>query len=137
MKYCKKCNTSKPLVDFGKDKSSKDGLNRRCKKCSVAQSTTWWQNNKNKKRNSNLKYAYGISLTDFEQIKLNQNNQCAICYKVFVNSVDICVDHCHTNKKVRGLLCNNCNKALGLFKDSLQSLENAIQYLKINKGETN
>jgi hypothetical protein len=70
-------------------------------------------------------------------MKEDQNNCCKICEKVFADSVDTCVDHCHTTKKVRGLLCNHCNRAIGLFKESLQSLENAVQYLKINKGELN
>lgn len=137
MKTCSKCGIQKHLSDFGKYHKTKDGLNRYCKKCATAQSINWWNRNKDKKRNSNLKFEYGITLADFEEMKKNQNNQCKICHKVFVNSVDTCVDHCHTTKKVRGLLCNHCNRALGLFKESLQSLENAIQYLKINKGETN
>ena len=40
------------------------------------------------------------------------------------------VDHCHETGKIRGLLCHNCNRALGLFKDNVEFLERAILYLK-------
>tara|TARA_R110001606_G_scaffold338036_1_gene486108 strand:- start:1603 stop:2016 length:414 start_codon:yes stop_codon:yes gene_type:complete len=40
------------------------------------------------------------------------------------------LDHCHTSDEFRGWLCHNCNRALGLFKDRVDSLERAIDYLK-------
>ena len=40
------------------------------------------------------------------------------------------IDHCHTTGKVRGILCDLCNKGLGQFKDNITNLENAIVYLK-------
>lgn len=39
------------------------------------------------------------------------------------------VDHCHDKKKVRGMLCNNCNTGLGYFKDDTTRLQRAIDYL--------
>lgn len=40
------------------------------------------------------------------------------------------VDHDHTTGKVRGLLCHNCNRALGLLQDNKSYLQSAINYLK-------
>ena len=40
------------------------------------------------------------------------------------------VDHNHTTKKVRGLLCNNCNAALGFAKENVATLELLIKYIK-------
>lgn len=42
------------------------------------------------------------------------------------------IDHDHKTNKVRGVLCDLCNKGLGQFKDSIESLEKAIIYLKNN-----
>jgi len=59
-----------------------------------------------------------------------QNNSCKICLsELNLDSKDAHIDHCHTTNKVRGILCRNCNLALGLMKDNVISLENAIKYL--------
>jgi len=130
MKNCPKCGLEKPLSEFGKYKASKDGLNRVCKKCSTKQSIESYKRNPNTKRKYNLMKEYGITLESFESMKLDQNNKCAICQNTFKNSVDTCVDHCHSTKKVRGLLCNHCNRAIGLFKESLDSIKSALAYLQ-------
>jgi len=54
-----------------------------------------------------------------------QNGLCAICCVAPATHVD----HCHETKKIRGVLCNNCNVGLGFFKDNVSSLQNAIKYL--------
>jgi hypothetical protein len=69
-----------------------------------------------------------------------QNGVCAICGKEeyskdrIGNIKQLCVDHDHTTGKIRGLLCNNCNRGLGFFQDSSEYLKSAIAFL--NK-ETN
>ena len=44
------------------------------------------------------------------------------------------IDHDHTTGQVRGLLCDSCNPALGGFKDNIESLQKAIDYLKEGKS---
>lgn len=78
---------------------------------------------------------YGISVKDVEQMLKNQNYVCAICKTEGFKMNDsvystLNIDHCHKTKDVRGALCHNCNRALGLFQDSITYLESAIQYLK-------
>lgn len=46
------------------------------------------------------------------------------------HKMKLVVDHCHSSGVVRGLLCHNCNRALGLLKDSTRNLESAIRYLE-------
>lgn len=67
----------------------------------------------------------------------DQSGLCAICggegfTMKECHSLKLVVDHCHATGKVRGLLCHNCNRALGLLKDSSESLRCAINYLSNN-----
>lgn len=130
MKKCSKCGIEKPLSDFGKYSKTKDKLNRLCKKCATKQSIDSYKRNPKTKLRYRLKREYGITLEQFEEMKISQNNSCAICKNPFKNSVDTCIDHCHKTNKVRELLCNHCNRALGLFKESEKTLKSAIEYLK-------
>lgn len=61
-----------------------------------------------------------------------QHGVCAICGKPETkpNAKYLAVDHDHKTGEVRGLLCNNCNRALGLLQDNTEVLQNAINYLK-------
>ena len=67
----------------------------------------------------------------------SQNNVCAICHQKFGGGRNsnsrLGIDHCHTTGKVRGLLCSNCNRGLGMFKDSEERLKNALDYIKRSK----
>jgi hypothetical protein len=63
---------------------------------------------------------YGITKDQFDQMVANQDNKCKICgnppsMKTRKSSV-LHVDHDHKTKKVRGLLCNRCNNALGIIE---------------------
>jgi len=84
-------------------------------------------------KNNALKSAFGITIDDYFDMLEKQCGGCAICgtdkpgkgrFKYFA------VDHCHETNKIRGLLCNDCNTALGLFKDRLDLLDAAKQYLQ-------
>jgi len=76
-----------------------------------------------------LKWKYGLTLTEILKQKEKQQNLCAICKKEMKSSLDCCVDHCHTTKKFRGLLCRKCNIGLGMFGDKLELIEKAKEYL--------
>ena len=69
---------------------------------------------------------------DYDNLKAMQDNKCALCGEVPEDKrrKSLVVDHCHKSKRVRGLLCNKCNVALGLFQDSIDILENAVEYLR-------
>jgi hypothetical protein len=79
-------------------------------------------------RESHLKRTYGITLEQHDRMRDDQANGCAICRKTMDD--DCAVDHCHTTGKVRGLLCDWCNKLLGFAKDDVSILQAAIDYLK-------
>ena len=80
---------------------------------------------------------YGISYSEYEQMVITCGNKCQICNQE-EKIIDkrrgklkrLAVDHCHETGKVRGLLCFQCNRAIGGFKDDIKLLESAIKYLK-------
>ena len=87
------------------------------------------------KTSAYLKRVYGITLDDYERMHYEQSGLCAICgSEGFLmkecHSIKLVVDHCHATGKVRGLLCHNCNRALGLLKDNVPNLQAAINYLR-------
>lgn len=95
-------------------------------------------NEPNKKKNKvgrrrRLKKAYGINEEIYQMMLKTQNNSCKICGHVIEKGKVLYVDHCHTTGKVRGLLCPHCNSGLGMFKDNIENLKAAIQYLQQNK----
>ena len=90
---------------------------------------TYAKNNPKILRNNALKSQYGITLEEFDNKRSMQQHKCAICGNEFKSTKDAHLDHCHTTKKIRDILCSSCNKGLGFFKDSIPTLLSAAQYL--------
>lgn len=82
-----------------------------------------------RRRRDHLKYKFGVTPEQVQQMIASQNNRCAICGLSFIVTPNI--DHDHKSGQVRGLLCSNCNHGLGQFKDDVSRLEAAIAYLKL------
>lgn len=88
------------------------------------------------RRNRELQKKYGISFDIYIEMLKKQHGVCAICNRPETkldkggNIRPLCVDHCHTSGKVRGLLCASCNLALGNLEDNVDYFLNAISYLK-------
>lgn len=79
----------------------------------------------------NLKSKYGLTPADYEQMLGEQDGRCKICSEKPGKRI-LVVDHNHSTKKVRSLLCHRCNAGLGMFKDSLGLLLKATAYLEEN-----
>lgn len=104
-------------------------------------SRNWKKNNKLKRAIYQIKLKYNISWDEFMYLIEQQKYQCSICKLDLVLPGGIMnanntahVDHDHSTGKVRGLLCKNCNRALGFFKDNIDILESAASYLKENSN---
>lgn len=158
-RLCTGCNTEKSVLDFSKNKTRKNGRNGHCKSCNKKyrgdnieylrkcnleykeknkgsikeKRPDYIEKNREKVREmlwrNKLKQRYNLTPSQYKSIFELQNGKCAICDRVSPLSVD----HCHQSKKVRGLLCGSCNRGLGLFGESIESLKNAIVYLKKHK----
>lgn len=83
-------------------------------------------------RNRQFRKKYGITLKDYKVMVENQNNLCKICNQLEPGKKLLGVDHCHKTKKIRGLLCSKCNIGLGFFKDNVENLKRAVEYLTTN-----
>lgn len=137
IKSCRTCGEGKLLSEYYAQKGNSDGKKNVCKKCDNFRIKTWRQNNKEKHkqqaRDGQLKYLYGLTRQDYEQMVVDQNHVCAICglepvpHKIHGRLV---VDHCHEENVIRGLLCAKCNQGLGLFQDSYTNLLKAARYIK-------
>ena len=94
--------------------------------------------------NNSLKKSFGITLIDYEKMTDEQKGVCAICgnKETTINPrhkhgmpQNLSVDHDHKTGKIRGLLCKSCNQAIGLFKENIDTMQNAINYLNKFKQE--
>ena len=110
-KQCTKCREEKSVSDFYKHKTTKDGLTCYCKSCMLEQC-----------RNAHYKKRYGITSKEADELK----QQCELCG----TTEQLHIDHNHKTNEVRGVLCTNCNRGLGHFKDSSKLLLKAVQYLE-------
>lgn len=95
----------------------------------------WRKQNPDAYRSIILKHRYGITTDDYRTLLSKQNNVCAICLKPEKEKRKkyLSIDHCHITNKVRGLLCDTCNKGLGLFQDDSELLVKAAEYLNWSK----
>jgi hypothetical protein len=146
VKTCTKCLQTKNINQFNVRKTSKDGLNYWCKNCHSVNTIKAISKNKehyDKKKlerprlkprqrsDYEVKHKFGLTSQDYENLLKSQNNCCAICKShKDTFSKRLSVDHCHNTLKIRGLLCQSCNMALGLLKDSISNLDSAINYIK-------
>lgn len=91
----------------------------------------WTKENPELRKKTILKNVYGITTEEYNKLFEKQKGSCFGCG---VHHKDLkrglLIDHCHTTGKVRGLLCDGCNKALGCIKDNCETLYNLINYLK-------
>lgn len=135
---CRTCGKVKTRDDFYKRSNRKSGLQHRCKSCvdeyskqpnvkERAQYNSW---------KSHLSKNYGITPDDYFKMYNEQKGCCKICGTdtpcTTRRNNRFFIDHCHKTGKIRGLLCNTCNRGIGLLKDSSEILARASEYLKNN-----
>lgn len=145
-KACTGCLVVKPMTDFPRHRSSKDGRGWRCKECQAEQSRQWRRDNPEKAkraqddyrernptnhRSSALSRAYGITERQYDALLKSQDERCAICGREQADAVKkfLCVDHVEGTLDIRGLLCSQCNSAIGLLGHNPETLRSAIAYL--------
>lgn len=141
MKECSKCGKSKDLKCFYNLKSSKDGKRPDCKCCHNSYQNKQYKKHGRKHHNidtekkkirqlkSLAKKRYGITLEEYKRA-MSTSDCCEICGSI----ENLCYDHCHIKGKgissFRGVLCDVCNRGLGMFGDNISGIESALKYLR-------
>jgi hypothetical protein len=139
MRTCNICNQTKPLSEFYQTIRNGEpyGYHGKCKSCYVKKQQEKYD--PIKKRDENLKRVYGIGIEEYNTLLEQQNHRCAICESTDPKGrksgrgggVDVFyVDHDHKTGKVRGLLCNICNRTMGYVGENSGVLEEMIKYLQ-------
>ncbi|MHC5905937.1 endonuclease VII domain-containing protein [Streptomyces sp. S6] len=116
-KLCRTCGEIKPHSEWTRNRTASDGLATLCKTCKAAQG-----------RRDHLKRQYGITEAQRDQMIAEQKWLCVICLK----APPVHVDHCHKTGRVRGVLCFNCNSAIGKLGDDPDAVRRAASYLEGN-----
>lgn len=148
MKHCPSCNTEKAAESFWNLASSRDGKQARCKDCQRASreryrlanpgeerakaSARYWaqktQHNANSRKN-HLRRTFGLTLEQYDKMLADQNGGCAICAAPPSRGRSLAVDHHHESGKVRALLCDRCNRLIGLAEENWTLLSDAASYV--------
>lgn len=145
-RQCIRCKAAKPIEMFRifkrnhrRSRSCRQCLNLLNREYRKRQTTKGKKTHRSEemrqaKRRGELRRKYGISLVEYKALQKQQNGVCAICGQPESFAArSLCVDHDHADGRVRGLLCDNCNRGLGAFKDREDWLARAIAYLRQHK----
>ena len=94
--------------------------------------------NPESRRAAHIKHRYGLTAEEHAGLVAAQGGKCAVCGEHPARTPGhwndgLCVDHCHDSSKVRGLLCNNCNIAIGHTRTERVALAMA-EYFRIHDG---
>ena len=147
---CPDCGKRKGVSEFHAHIRRVNGCSTYCIECTAIRSRRYYMENRERcverarvyreanpdnRKKSRLKVKYGITIEDHTRMLQEQNFCCAACGVKFSpegsrNRAAACVDHDHTTKDVRELLCAGCNLVLGQVEDRVEHLEALIAYLR-------
>jgi len=125
---CPSCGETN-ITKFYVDKKGRR-TNKSCRECCKKQCVDRWHSRSQLDRQASRAYKYGITVNDFKQMFNTQKGKCAICNEEPKTKRGLHVDHDHKTGKVRGLLCHGCNVALGSFKEDVNLLNKAVEYIR-------
>jgi len=131
---CNKCKVTKPKSEFFKESSCKRGYRYTCKECDAPRFKKYREENKESVAATRLKWSrktkYNFPQELYDERLNDQGGVCAICGTDNPGGRgQFHADHDHQTNQPRGVLCHNCNVALGNFKDNPEILKAAIEYL--------
>jgi hypothetical protein len=159
VKRCRKCGELKPLSEFYRQHTCRDGYRNDCKACFAARAKQWYAKNwehaiaqvkawqvanpervkatrkaartrrRAIDRDARLQRVFGLTSSQYEAMLADQGGGCALCGRAPQPGRSLHVDHHHETGVVRGLLCFRCNAGIGQFREDKLRLADAIVYL--------
>lgn len=143
-RFCPECNAYRPKSEFYADERARGGLTRRCR---THHSRKSYESRRKYEspakryeyaRRQMLRKKYGLTVEEYFALSEAQGNVCKICKQPELRQYRMLhVDHCHRSNRVRGLLCTQCNTALGKFYDDPELLKSAMAYLEAHEQAVN
>lgn len=138
--HCVRCN-----IEFTSNNRSSGRHKQYCKDCHSRLQSEYYSRNELKVRDKKLFSRFGITLDEYNAILMEQNGVCWICQRPPTGNA-LAVDHRHvlrdkqqdprnTRTRVRGLLCWQCNAAIGKFHDDSKRLRRAAEYLETTPAQ--
>ena len=140
LRTCATCSTDKPLKDYRLRTGVKSGKRyewreRTCAECRRAAHKVWRDANPEKSHawhRRKVVAQYGLTPEQYDAMVEAQTGLCAVCGQgpgVGCTKTYLAVDHDHHTGKVRGLLCDPCNRAIGCMGNDPERLISAAAYL--------
>lgn len=141
MKECPKCGEIVPVERFRKKNRHGQPIGW-CRDCDRKANRKRYHEKDSTKKSTReastrhyLKKLYGMTLEQYREMEEQQDYRCAICREPETQNRNLAVDHCHSTGKVRDLLCQSCNTAIGKLKDSPELIRAAADYIESHSSE--
>lgn len=140
MKTCTSCAVDKPLDLFYAKVSGKHGRTAKCIDCTKMQTAAYKRAYPDEVRLSNRRYNYAkhnLTVEQWDAMLLQQDDKRLACGEANRAERNLHIDHDHAccpgtyscGRCIRGLLCSQCNTALGLLGDDVTKVMNLAAYL--------
>ena len=115
------------LKNKDKEKAAREIYYSKNKELILARNKKYNKENPDKRKSAILKYEYGITLDQYNEMFKEQEGKCAICQR-HQNKLTrtLCVDHDHKTNKVRALLCITCNTDVSVVENRLEEMTNYL-----------
>jgi len=137
VKVCTKCGLSKDETEFypakakRKDGSIREFRRSHCRACELTRKSKRDKRTKKERAEYHQLKKYGITLDIKEELLRSQGGHCALCptKKPGGRNNKWHTDHCHMTGAIRGILCDKCNRGIGMLGESAERLLRASQYV--------
>lgn len=146
IRICKSCQQIRHMTEFPIQFAATDGRMALCKFCENARQRTWrkaamasrpdFVAARQLSQDKHKAQRYGLTLEAYRELEAKVTGKCEVCHKPprcrkqWRADSRLHIDHCHKTGKVRGLLCTDCNRAIGLFEDDPAALFRAAEYVR-------